>query len=147
MAKQDDVGRGSDRGEEGSPGDVMHAQTRVIRGELAAETQPAGEHGGDGSAYATRLRRRELDTYEVTEDELSSIDIQHSQASSLFSFASLALGGLLSTALTWGTGHNWALLSVLTVTALAFGAMGLWVLRTRNTLLDRIKEQTRQSGG
>ena len=114
----------------------------VIRDQSLRQYQLGGKGGGGKGAYITRLRRRQVDTYAVTEDELSSIDTQYWLANSLFSFASLALGGLLSAALTWQTHGNWPVMGILFAVALAFGGFGIWVHRTRTTLLKKIKDQT-----
>ena len=114
----------------------------VIRDQPSPESQ-SGSKGrvGDG-AYITHLRRRQVDTYAVTETELSSIDTKYWQANTHFSLASLALGGMLSAVLTWQTHRNWPVLVVLFATACAFVALGVWIHRTRRTLLKGIKEQT-----
>ena len=114
----------------------------VIRDQSLPQSQLGGKGGGGEGAYITRLRRRQVHTYAVTEDELTSIDTQYWQVNSLFSLASLTLGGLLSAALTWETHENWPVLCVLFAAALAFGGFGFWVHRTRTTLLKRIKDQT-----
>ena len=114
----------------------------VIRDQSLPQYQLGGKGGGGKGAYITRLRRRQVDTYAVTEDELSSIDTQYWLANSLFSSASLALGGLLSAALTWQTHGNWPVMGILFAVALAFGGFGIWVHRTRTTLLKKIKDQT-----
>ena len=119
----------------------------VIRGQPSPESQVSGKGGAGGAgAYITRLRRRRVDTYAVTEDELTSIDTQHWQTTALFSASSLAMGGLLSTLLTWESNENSALPGVLLLAALAFGGFGFWVHRTRRTLLKKIKDQTLPHG-
>ena len=113
-----------------------------VRREPPPQSQAGGDGGGGDDAYVTRLRRRQVDTYAVTEDEITSIDTQYWQASALFSLASVAAGGILSTVFAWETSGNWTLLGLLIAGALAFASIGLWVHRTRKSLLRRIKEQT-----
>lgn len=114
----------------------------VIRDQPSPKSQSGDEgRGGDG-AYITHLKRRQVDIYAVTEDELTCVDTQYWLANIHFSLAFLALGGMLSAFLAWETHHNWPLQGVLFVAALAFGSLGIWVHRTRTTLIEKIKEQT-----
>ena len=131
--------------EVGTPRVEQQEEKVVIRYDPSPQTQP-GKGGGDGSAYITNLRRRKVDTYAVTEDELNSIDIQYWQASVLFSLACLAVGGMLSMLLSWDASGDWSLLCLLCIVAFVFGLIGIWIHRTRKTLLERIKTQTVQEG-
>ena len=125
-----------------SRSETVRGKGEVIRTEPESHPELGGEGGGGEGAYVTNLRRRQVDTYAVTEDELTSIDNQYWQASVLFSLATLALGGMLSTVLASDDGGRWTLFGVLLVAAIAFGGMGAWIHRSRKTLLNRIKKQT-----
>lgn len=120
--------------------------TQEEGGETRDQVRPqsqSGDKGGVGdSAYTTHLRSRKVEIYAVTEDELTNIDTYYSWANALFAVASLALSGVLSVVLTWQTHCNWPLLGILCLVALASGGFGIWVHRTRTTLLKRIKNQT-----
>lgn len=121
---------------------VQQEYGSVIRDQPAPESQSGGEGGGGKGAYITNLRRRKVDTYAVTEDELTSIGTQNWQASALFSLASIAFGAMLSAILTPKADLNWPVLLILLLAALAFVGVGIWVHRTRTTLLKRIKDQS-----
>lgn len=118
----------------------------VISDQPAPHAQSGGEGGAGAGAYITNLRRRKVDTYAVTEDELTSIDTQNRLVSALFSVASIIAGAMLSAFLTWQDDPNWAVLWILLSAALTFVGFGIWVHRTRTTLLKRIKDQTLPRG-
>ena len=121
---------------------VQQESGLVIRDQPAPRSQSGGEGGGGDGAFITNLRRRKVDTYAVTEDELTSIGTQYRQANSLFSLASITFGAMLSAFLSSKEAPNWPVLLILTFAALAFLGMGIWVHLTRKTLLQRIKDQT-----
>ena len=116
-------------------------ETGIIRSAASPESQPGGQGGGGDGAYVTNLRRRQVNTYAVTEDELTSIDTQYWQASAALSLAFLLVGVVLNIILTGGAAEKEPLLYSLSTVSLAFGGFGIWLHRTRKSLLNRIKDQ------
>ena len=115
----------------------------IFRSEASPESQPGGQGGvGDDGAFVTHLSIRQVDTFVVTKDELTSIDTQYWQASALFSAAMLFAGVVLNTIATGDDADSGLLLYLLGAAALAFGGFGFWHHQTRQSLLNQIKDQT-----